>query len=129
MNNIAFDLLFEAYSWRERNKRSKTIDMYMYRNNHGNGWSDLTRRQLTFIRDRITAYLDDTAQDDNWVYMMQCGHELDSPYRLSRNSRGHCSQHGFQPLVDGGLMTTDFLPDYQPPKMPAARKKSRATRA
>lgn len=113
MREILFDLIFEAYSWRERGKKSKKIDMFIYRNNHGNGWSGLTRRQLTFIRDRISAYLEDTAEDNNWVYMMQCGHELDSPYRLSRNSRGHCSQHGFQSLVDGGLMSDDFLDEYR----------------
>lgn len=108
-----FDLLFEAYSWRNRDEPATTMDMGLLRHDHQNVWSNLSRAQLAFINDRLADYLDDTSRDQNWVYVMKCGHELDSPYRLTRNSRAQCSVHGFQRLVSGGLMADDFLPTYK----------------
>jgi hypothetical protein len=103
------------------------MDLGLVKLGHTNVWGDLTRSQLRFIRDQIDAYLLDTSADDNWVYLMQCGHEIDSPYRLSRSSRVTCSQHGFQYLAthsdDGTPLTRyDFLPDYIPPKTRKVRR-------
>jgi hypothetical protein len=68
--------------------------------------SAMTRAEIAFTAARLQAFLDDTDHDDNIVYMMECGHELDSHYRLTRRSRGHCSQHGFQKLTDGMFLPT-----------------------
>lgn len=117
---IEFDLIFEAYSWRNKDDKHKdSIDMGLTRNNHTNVWSELTRHQMEFIRDRLTAYLDDTSRDQNMVYLMGCGYEFDSPYRLSAGSRVHCSQHGFQWVKNAGDMLgyEELLPRYRkPPK-------------
>lgn len=110
MDDLIFDLIFEDPIRKRAGFPGHTseVDMGLYRNNHGNVWGELNRAQLLFMMQRIADYLDDTARDQNLVYTMACGHEYDVGHRMSRNNRGHCSQHGFQPLVDG-----EFLPTWK----------------
>lgn len=44
---------------------------------------------------------------DNYVYVMACGHEYDSPFRRTEGATVTCSAHGQTRLVSG-----DFLPPH-----------------
>lgn len=118
MREIEFDVVFEAYSWREQDTEDPTIDFGMTRHNHTNVWGALTRDQLLFVHRRLTAYLNDTRTNRSFVYRMACGHDHMSPYRLSRHSRAHCKQHGFQRLVEVHGVPAhgyeEFLPEFRP---------------
>lgn len=110
-----FEVLVEQFSFRSQGMTREEIarsgyDVTVYHHNSNNGFthSAMSRAQIAFMVARLQAFLEDTSQDNNMVYVMACGHELDTPYRLTKRSRGHCSQHGFQPLVGG-----DFLPSYR----------------
>jgi hypothetical protein len=91
-----------------RGEKIKTFDLTIKRKNASSSWvtSDLTRAELLFVDQRIREFLKDTNHDENIVYTMDCGHEYDSAFRLSRNARGYCSQHGFRPLKDGLFLPT-----------------------
>jgi hypothetical protein len=93
-----FDLLFEQYSFRERDKDDDTYDMGILRYRHQNVWSSLTRAQIAFLHDRMCDFLEDTGAENHFVYVMICEHTTSSPYRLSSQARVHCPEHGFQRL-------------------------------
>ena len=124
VHTVKLDLIFEP-SWRDDEKYADFIDMVLTRNNHTNAWSNMTRPELLFVQERLAAYLEDTEADNNFVYRMKCGHEYDSPYRLSASSRTVCSAHGFQ-WIDPEF--GEVLPDYAPPR-PTKRPRPRRPRS
>jgi len=99
-----FDVVIENCIFKRNTEGDhRTFDLTIKRKEASSAWvtSDLTREEILFLATRIRDFLRDTYRDENIVYTMRCGHELDSAFRLSRNSRGYCSQHGFQRLTDG----------------------------
>lgn len=112
-DRAAFEVTIEQYSWRnigmstsERERSGYDVTIHRADSPSAFTQSAMTRAEIAFTVARLQAFLDDTDHDDNIVYTMACGHEHDSPYRLTRRSRGYCSQHGFQPLVDGMFLPT-----------------------
>jgi hypothetical protein len=112
-DRMMFDVTIEQYSFRNRDmdvseRERSGYDVTFHRAYSSSAFtqSAMTRAEIAFTVARLQAFLDDTDHDDNIVYMMACGHEHDSPYRLTRRSRGYCSQHGFQPLTEGMFLPT-----------------------
>lgn len=112
-DHAAFEVTIEQYSFRNQDdtpeeRERSGYDVTFHRAGSSNRWtqSAMSRAEIAFTVARLQAFLDDTDHDNNIVYTMACGHEHDSPYRLTRRSRGYCSQHGFQPLTDGMFLPT-----------------------
>lgn len=110
-----FDVVIEQYAFRNRDmtvseRQRSGYDVTIHRRNSPSAFTQtgMTRAEIAFTVERLQAFLDDTSRDQNIVYLMECGHEFDSPYRLTRRSRGYCSQHGFQKLTGG-----HFLPSWR----------------
>jgi hypothetical protein len=100
---------FRPHNMDRKERQRSGYDLTIHRRNSHSSFTQtgMKRAEIAFLIERLQAFMEDTARDNNWVYQMDCGHEYDSAYRLTRRSRGSCSQHGFTRLTEG-----DFLPSW-----------------